>query len=102
MSELNSQAYDHQAGLSDDLTLSPGSARVFRLPPWARSRLVSPETGREVEEGETGLIQVMDLANIYSVLAVQTEDLGIRCSGGFELVGRAAEAAPRGCSLMMT
>jgi hypothetical protein len=31
---------------------------------------------------------------------VQTEDLGIRRGDGFELIGRAAHAEPRGCSLM--
>ena len=32
--------------------------------------------------------------------AVQTEDLGIRRGDGFELIGRAEKAEPRGCSLM--
>jgi len=36
---------------------------------------------------------------VYSVLAIQTEDLGIRRGTGFELLGRAAKAEPRGCSL---
>ena len=61
---------------------------------------MSPETGREVGDGETGLLRVFDLANVYSVLAVQTEDLAIRRGGGFELIGRAELAEPRGCSLM--
>ena len=74
--------------------------RIFRFPPWVRSRIVSPETGLEVAEGESGLIQVYDLANVRSVLAVQTEDLGIRRGAGFEWIGRAALAEPRGCSLM--
>ena len=51
-------------------------------------------------EGETGLIRVFDLANVYSVMAVQTEDLGIRHGDGFALAGRAVLAEPRGCSLM--
>jgi hypothetical protein len=54
-----------------------------------------------VADGETGLIRVFDLANVFSVLAIQTEDLGIRRGDGFELVGRATLAEPRGCSLMM-
>ncbi len=74
--------------------------RIFHLPPWARFRLVSPETGEEVSAREIGLIQVYDLANVRSVMAVQTEDLGVRCGEGFELIGRAAMAEPRGCSLM--
>lgn len=74
--------------------------RIFHFPPWARTQIVSPETGREVAEGETGLIRIFDLANVRSVLAIQTEDLGVRRGAGFELLGRAALAEPRGCSLM--
>ena len=52
-------------------------------------QIISPETGREVADGETGLIRVFDLANVFSVMAIQTEDLGIRRGNGFELIGRA-------------
>ncbi|MDB6058755.1 MAG: putative acyl protein synthase/acyl-CoA reductase-like protein [Verrucomicrobiales bacterium] len=89
MSELSSQAYDN-------------SDRVFHFPPWARAQIISPETGREVADGETGLVRIFDLANVYSVLAIQTEDLAIRRDDGFELLGRASEAETRGCSLMAT
>jgi hypothetical protein len=65
-----------------------------------RVQIISPETGREVAEGETGLIRVFDLANVWSVLAIQTEDLGVRRGDGFELIGRVALTEPRGCSLM--
>ncbi len=74
--------------------------RPFHFPPWARSVIVSPETGEEVEEGAVGLIRVYDLANVYSVMAVQTGDLAVKNSDGFELIGRFAGAEPRGCSLM--
>jgi hypothetical protein len=94
MSELSSQAYD-----LDPLT-SSSAARCFRFPPWARVQMISPETGREVAEGESGLVKVFDLANVFSVLAIQTEDLAVRRGGGFELIGRAELAEPRGCSLM--
>jgi len=47
------------------------------------------------------LIRIFDLANVYSVMAIQTEDLGIRRGSGFELLGRATLAEPRGCSLMV-
>jgi len=73
---------------------------VFVFPPWVRVEIVSPENGQPVGEGETGLIRVFDLANVYSAMAVQTEDLGVRRGRGFELIGRAALAEPRGCSLM--
>jgi len=96
MSELSSQAYD--------LPIQTPSAirhpRTFRFPPWARVQLISPETGREVAAGETGLIRIFDLANVCSVAAIQTEDLGVRHGDGFELVGRAQLSESRGCSLM--
>jgi hypothetical protein len=97
MSELSSQAYGRGA-----LHLTPDTSHsvIFQFPVWARSQIISPETGREVDQGETGLIRVFDLANVYSVMAIQTEDLGIRRSMGFELLGRSSFSDPRGCSLM--
>jgi len=110
MSELSSQAYDgkvrkastvrSKAAAEDGESGTQHEARLFRFPPWARVRVVSPETGAAVTEGETGLIQVYDLANVRSVMAIQTEDLAARRGDGFELLGRAELAEPRGCSLM--
>ena len=125
MSELSSQGYDqavpsfgfrgtnshsetlgaHTTEIADSQSpianrQSPMGPRAFHFPPWARAQIVSPETGREVREGETGLIRVFDLANVWSVMAIQTEDLGVRRGHGFELIGRAAQAVARGCSLM--
>ncbi|HEY4952582.1 MAG TPA: hypothetical protein VII71_04250 [Verrucomicrobiae bacterium] len=96
MSELSSQAYDS----IDHHPSSIIHQRVFRFPPWARVQLISPENGREVANGETGLIRIFDLANVFSVAAIQTEDLGVRRGPGFELIGRAQLAESRGCSLM--
>lgn len=87
MSELSSQAYDNANG-------------HFQFPPWARAAVISPETEHEVEDGEKGLLRVIDLANVYSVAAIQTEDLAVRRGEKFELAGRAAAAEARGCSLM--
>jgi hypothetical protein len=95
MSELSSQAYDTTNNSGRFL-------RSFRFPPWARAQIISPETGREVAEGEAGLVRVFDLANAFSVMVVQTEDLAIRRGNSFELLGRAVQAEPRGCSLMST
>jgi hypothetical protein len=97
MSELSSQAYDYSPGRSRTTHHAP---RLFRFPPWARVQIISPETGQEVAHGQTGLLRIYDLANAWSVMAVQTEDLAIRQPGGFELLGRAVAAEPRGCSLM--
>jgi hypothetical protein len=98
MSELSSQAYDSELPSVECGVRNEN--RVFHFPPWARVRIISPETGREVCEGETGLLRVFDLANVFSVLAIQTEDLAVRCGDGFELIGRAQLTEPRGCSLM--
>ena len=110
MSELSSQAYDNVTGDEWRVTgnLAPHSrhtspvTRHFRFPPWARVQIISPEKSVEAGEGETGLIRIFDLANVYSVLAIQTEDLGVRRGDGFELVGRSPLVEPRGCSLMAT
>ena len=98
MSELSSQAYD--CGTRSAECGVRNETRVFRFPPWARAQIVSPETGREVADGETGLIRVFDLANVFSVMAIQTEDLAVRRGDGFELIGRSKLAEPRGCSLL--
>jgi hypothetical protein len=105
MSELSSQAYSRpffpstlDTQHSDNSTKS--AVNRFHFPPWARVQIISPETGREMNEGETGLIRVFDLANVFSVIAIQTEDLGIRRGAGFDLIGRASLAEARGCSLM--
>jgi hypothetical protein len=111
MSELSSQAYDLNIATSNPTPSASGfthhvsrithhASRIFTFPPWARAQIVSPETGREVTDGKTGLIRVFDMANVYSVMAIQTEDLGIRRGHGFALVGRAVMAEPRGCSLL--
>jgi hypothetical protein len=97
MCELSSQAYDSSISQSRN---TQHAIHRFRFPPWTRVQIVSPETGHEVADGETGLVRVYDLANVASVLAVQTGDLAIRRGEGFELVGRAPGAEARGCSLM--
>jgi len=97
MSELSSQAYDAVAGKTGD---AENGIRTFRFPPWTRVRIVSPETGVDAPEGEAGLVRLLDLANVSSVLAIQTDDVGMRRGYEFELVGRGPTAEPRGCSLM--
>ena len=113
MSELSSQAYDQRLERRsptrhETVNLyqragseagAPSAVRFLHFPPWARVQIISPETGHEVAEGETGLLRIFDLANVFSVMAIQTEDLAIRRGSGFELIGRAQFAEPRGCSL---
>jgi hypothetical protein len=62
-------------------------------------RVLDPATLDEAAPGEPGLIAVFDLANLGSALHVLTQDLGVADGDGFRLLGRAAGAELRGCSL---
>ena len=70
-------------------------------PPWTRTLVCDPLTGAEVGAGEVGCLRHFDLANLGSVLAIQTEDLGRATDRGFELLGRAPAAVARGCSSLV-
>ena len=98
MTELLSQFYEPviQGGAPE----AP-SERFHLPPPWVRTQIVDPMTLEAVQEGEVGLLIHLDLANLGSVAAVLTEDLGQRVGSGFRLLGRAGDAEPRGCSLAM-
>jgi hypothetical protein len=92
MCELASQFYEP--------TLRTGSyTDVKRVPPWVRVRVVDPVTQRDVGPGESGVLAIFDLANVGSVLAVLTSDLGELAEGGFRVFGRLRGAEARGCSL---
>jgi hypothetical protein len=67
-------------------------------PPWTRALVINPETEHEAEEGGTGALRIFDLANLGSVIAIQTRDLAIRRGEHFELIGRDPVALARGCS----
>jgi hypothetical protein len=86
MTELSSQFYTR------------GLGRPHSGAPWVRALVLDPETGREVAEGETGVLRIFDLANVGSCCALQTRDLAIRRGQDFELLGRDPAALPRGCS----
>jgi hypothetical protein len=98
MTEMGSQFYDTVAGVP---TGAERARRLHRGPAWVRSRAVDPETLELLPEGEPGILRHWDLANLHSVLALQTEDLGICSDAGFRLLGRDSAAEPRGCSLAM-
>jgi hypothetical protein len=91
MTELLSQYYDSPESRVTD-------TRVKVAPPWLRP-LVVDGNGREVADGEVGFLRHVDLANRSSVIAIATEDRGYRSGLGIVLLGREAEAPPRGCSL---
>ncbi len=99
MTELCSQYYDDV--LAERFS-GRNRARRKVPPPWMRARAVHAETLEPLEEGATGLLCHVDLANALSVLAVQTEDLGILDGHRLTLRGRTPGAPPRGCALALT
>jgi hypothetical protein len=99
MTELASQIYDR---------IDDGGARMKLPPPWVRTlvvdpRRIGPDGPAPVGDGELGLLRHLDLANVERPIMVQSEDVGRPVSSGaargFEIVGRARGAEPRGCSL---
>jgi hypothetical protein len=90
MTELSTQFYD-----AGNRTVPS----VKRGPHWIRSRLVDPLTGQDVPTGERGILAHTDLANFNSVTTLLTQDVGMACDDGFVLLGRAAGAQAKGCSL---
>ena len=86
MTELASQGYAR-------------GQRALRFPPWCRVGAVDPDTLALLPDGERGLLRFWDLANVDSVVAVQTADVGVVTPDGVLLEGRAPGSTPRGCSL---
>jgi hypothetical protein len=89
MTELLSQAYSAGSG-------------VFRCPDWMRVLVRSEDDPLEVRSFGEGLINVIDLANIWSCSFLATEDVGVLGSdGGFTVAGRVDHSDLRGCSLLV-
>lgn len=89
MTELLSQAYS-----KEDL--------IFQSSPWMKvliRDMNDPLT--YCEEGKTGGINVIDLANLHSCSFIATQDLGKIKPGGFELLGRFDQSDIRGCNLLV-
>jgi hypothetical protein len=102
MTELLSQFYEPVLREGER---APGGQRLADRylvgPPWVRTRILDPESLDPVEPGRPGLLCHLDLANLHSVSAVLTEDLGVAAGDGFRVLGRIPGAEPRGCSLTM-
>lgn len=88
MTELLSQAYSKGEG-------------KFVCPPWMKIRLRSEDDPMEVHRKGRGVINIIDLANIYSCAFIATDDAGIvNEDGSFEVLGRVDNSDVRGCSLL--
>ncbi len=75
---------------------------VFFPPPWMRFEVLDADhPDRVLADGEPGVLAVLDLANMYSVSAILTEDNAVRRGGGFEVIGRLSRAELRGCNFLL-
>jgi len=90
MTELLSQAY------------SVGT-QWFDCPSWMQISIRNPENPMlEVEQGEEGLIGVIDLANFYSCSFILTGDKGImNAENQFQVLGRWNPKNLRGCNFLI-
>ncbi len=94
MTELLSQAYSAKKGL-------------FHCPPWMKILIREhndPLTITANKKGiglATGLINIIDLANLYSCGFIATDDVGrLYKNESFEVLGRQDQSDVRGCSLL--
>lgn len=69
----------------------PPRKRTRPVPPWSRVLAMSIDDLKPLPDGEVGLLAHWDLANVPTVLAVITDNLGYTTDGGHgcEMVGRA-------------
>jgi hypothetical protein len=90
MTELLSQAYSKGKG-------------IFNTPPWMKIMIRDTYDPMAcMPEGNSGGINIIDLANLYSCSFIATQDIGkINPSGGFEVLGRFDISDIRGCNLML-
>ena len=90
MTELLSQAYSKGNG-------------VFNCPPWMKVLTRDTEDPLSIQDqGKTGGLSVIDLANINSCSFIATQDLGKKyLNGQFEVIGRFDNSDVRGCNLMV-
>jgi hypothetical protein len=90
MTELLSQAYSSGKG-------------IFQSPPWMKILVRDVNDPFQlIASGQTGGINIIDLANIHSCSFIATQDLGkLYEDGQFEVVGRFDDSDVRGCNLMV-
>ncbi len=90
MTELLSQAYSIGNG-------------IFKCPPWMKVLTRDTEDALTIQEnGKSGGINIIDLANVNSCSFIATQDLGkIHTNSTFEILGRFDNSDIRGCNLML-
>jgi len=89
MTELLSQGYSSGEG-------------IFNTVSWMKVLVRDEDDPLLITEKGRGLMNVIDLANIYSCSFIATDDVGkIFDDGSFEVLGRRDNSDIRGCSLMV-
>jgi phenylacetate-coenzyme A ligase PaaK-like adenylate-forming protein len=90
MTELLSQAYSVGEG-------------IFNTPPWMKILIRDVNDPLSIlPHGNTGGINVIDFANLYSCSFIATQDLGkVYSNNEFEILGRFDSSDVRGCNLMI-
>jgi hypothetical protein len=90
MTELLSQAYSKGEG-------------SFQTPPWMKVMVRADDDPSEVRDLGAGILNIIDLANIYSCCFIATDDVGrVEEDGRFEVWGRMDYSDIRGCNLMVS
>lgn len=91
MTELLTQAYSTGDGL-------------FNAPPWMKILIRDPNDPLSLlSYGQSGGINIIDLANLYSCSFIATGDLGKTYEdGSFEVLGRYDHSDIRGCNLLLS
>lgn len=90
MTELLSQAYSYGNG-------------IFNTPAWMKVLIRDAnDPFTLVDQGRTGAINIIDLANYQSCAFIATQDLGrLHADDSFEVLGRFDNADMRGCNLLV-
>jgi hypothetical protein len=97
MTEMCSQLYDATSFNSD--VRRADSLRIKLAPPWLKPMALDPIRLSPVANGQSGMLAFFDLANVGSISALITEDIGIVQEDAVVILGRAAAAEARGCAL---
>ena len=89
MTEMLSQGYSFGDG-------------IFKGVPWMKILVRDEDDPLLVMESGKGLMNVIDLANVYSCSFIATDDVGsVLPDGSFEVMGRRDNSDIRGCSLLV-
>lgn len=89
-------------GMCELLSQAYSEGTHFETPNWLKILIRDKnDPFSYIENGKTGGVNVIDLANIYSCSFIQTQDLGRKTNTTFEILGRMDNAELRGCNLMI-